>query len=164
MADKPQEALETYKAALEGLTDIPVKKEIYRKMAPLYMKVEDYWQSIVCFNSVLDLETDANARAVLLTKIAGNYKKLGDMEKCVAAAKQVYFLLSVNNERNLQACRALINLAGIYVHFEQTEEASITYKQFLEIFNESKTMPNDPNFVKLRDTAEEQLESLLGGD
>ena len=69
-------------------------------------------------------EHDPQAKAHLLTKIAGNLKKAESEEKCIQAGLEAHSLLcGVLGPKDLQSCRALVNLAGIYAHFGVNELA-----------------------------------------
>ena len=50
-------------------------KDIFRKMAPLHQQMENFENAVICLQKVLNVETDQQSKASLLTKIAGNYKK-----------------------------------------------------------------------------------------
>lgn len=96
------------------------------------------------------------SKAHLLTKIAGNYKKAEMADKCIESGTEAYSLLSKTlGKKDLQSCRALVNLAGIYAHFENNELALEQLQQFSLLFDESEEMKGDKNFVKLKQMVDE---------
>jgi len=64
-----------YQEILAELTRNEDRKDIHRKMAPLYQQQQNFLKAIESLEQVLSSEEDVQARAHLLTKIAGNYKK-----------------------------------------------------------------------------------------
>ena len=56
-------------------------------MAPLYTASQNYYEAIVCLRKVLSIEINPKAKAHLLSKIAGNYKKAGNEEECKKATE-----------------------------------------------------------------------------
>ena len=51
----------------------------------------------------------------LLTKMAGNYKKLNNMEKCVGASVDAFVLIKkVAGVEDAHTCRCLVNLGTVY--------------------------------------------------
>ena len=65
----------------------------------------------------------------LLTKMAGNYKKLNNMGKCVDASVDAFALIQkVVGPEDPHTCRCLINLASVYQHFERNDDAKDKFK------------------------------------
>lgn len=58
-------------------------KDIYRKMAPLHTKLENYVEAATCLKKVIESEDKEILKVGLLTKIAGNYKKADAAEECI---------------------------------------------------------------------------------
>ena len=90
-------------------------KDIYRKMAPLYQQLEDYQKAATCLQKVIDQEDQQMIKVGLLTKMAGNYKKLNNMEKCVKASVDAFVLIQrTAGAEDAQTCRCLVNLGTVY--------------------------------------------------
>lgn len=162
---QPLKALEIYVKLEEEIYDPMISKDIFRKMAPLHQQLENYEQAVTYLQKVLNVETDAQSKASLLTKIAGNYKKANKLELCVEAGQQAYdTLCNTVGKQDLQSCRALVNLGGIYMHFENNEKATEIFKQYLALFEATQEMKNDHNYAKLKEVVQGQLDSLEGGE
>lgn len=105
---------------------------------------------------MLALEQENQSRAHLLTKIAGNYKKAENADKCIQSGTEAFNLLCQTlGEKDLQSCRALVNLAGIHAHFENSELALEKLQQFSTLFEQSEEMQGDKNFIKLKEMVDE---------
>lgn len=63
---------------------------MYRKLAPLYNKVQRYSDAVEAYERVLKGEDDKLKKVELWTKIAGVSKKANHNEKAVSAAKEAY--------------------------------------------------------------------------
>jgi len=67
--------------------------------------------------------------------MAGNYKKANNKESCIKASKDAYELIKLlSGERDQQSCRCLFNLAQVYSHFEQADDAKACYTVFTELY------------------------------
>ena len=162
---QPLKALEIYLKLEEEIYDPAISKDIFRKMAPLHQQLENYELAVSYLQKVLNVETDAQSKASLLTKIAGNYKKANKMEPCIEAGQQAYdTLCNTLGKQDLQSCRALVNLGGIYMHFQNNEKATEIFKQYLALFEATEEMKNDHNYTKLKEVVQGQLDSLEGGE
>ena len=71
----------------------------------------------------------------LLTKMAGNYKKLNNMEQCVKASVDAFVLIQkVVGPEDAQTCRCLVNLGTVYQYFERNDDAKDKYRQYINMF------------------------------
>ena len=68
-------------------------KDIYRKMAPLHTKLENYAEAAKCLMKVIEEEDQEILKVGHLTKVAGNFKKANDEEACVKASHDAYELM-----------------------------------------------------------------------
>ena len=110
-------------------------KDIYRKIAPLYQQLEDYQKAANCLQKVIDQEDQQMIKVGLLTKMAGNYKKLNNMEQCVKASVDAFVLIQkVVGPEDAQTCRCLVNLGTVYQYFERNDDAKDKYRQYINMF------------------------------
>ena len=90
-------------------------KDIYRKMAPLYQKQENYTVAAQCLTNVISQEDQEILKVGHWTKVAGNYKKANNVAECVKASTTAYELMNqLAGEKDPQTCRCLINLGQVY--------------------------------------------------
>ena len=147
------------------------EKEIYRKMAPLYMEMKHFNNAIDCLKKVIEQEDQEVLKVNLLTKITGYYKKADLYELCLQASQDAYELIKrLRGTDDAQTWRCFLNIANVYQYFERTEEAKSRYQEFLNTF-ENYTINGEGGdwsqmgqFVKLRDIAQDALDEMEGGE
>ena len=133
-------------------------------MAPLFSNLDNYAEAIACLKKVIESETEEILKVGLLTKIAGNYKKLNDETNCIQNSLAAYNIIKrLQGEKNVQSCICLINLAGVYQHFDQKDEALRLYEEFITLFDQENWTGN-VKYEKLRDFAKAAIEEIKGGE
>ena len=65
-------------------------------MAPLLTQKGNYIEAAECLTKVLETEQQGLAKVGILTKIAGNYKKADQSEKCLENSLAAYELIKVH--------------------------------------------------------------------
>ena len=124
-------------------------------MAPLFSNLDNYAEAIACLKKVIESETEEILKVGLLTKIAGNYKKLNDETNCIQNSLAAYNIIKrLQGEKHVQSCICFINLAGVYQHFDKKDEALRLYEEFIELFEQEN----------LRDFAKAAIEDIKGGE
>ena len=69
----------------------------------------------------------------MLTKIAGNLKKAGDIQGTLEATEQAYNISKdCFGANDITTCRCLANLAAVNLYFDMKDEAKIKYQTYLD--------------------------------
>ena len=98
-------------------------------MAACFTSKQQYPEANECLGKVMELEDQETAKVGLYTKIAGNYKKADDKDKCLEAIKKALDLAEkIGGKKDLYSCKTLINYGDVQYYFEMTDEAKATYK------------------------------------
>ena len=99
----------------------------------------------------------------LLTKMAGNYKKLNNMGKCVEASVNAFVLIQkIVGPEDPQTCRCLVNLGTVYQYFERNDDAKDKYRQYINMFQANPAWANQKTYADLNDYAEAEIAEIDG--
>ena len=94
VANQIDEAIQLYTEVLNARSGGgEPTKDIYRAIAPLYTQKGNYIEAANSLFKVLEFEDQELSKVGILTKIAGNYKKVEDFEKCLDSSKAAYDLI-----------------------------------------------------------------------
>ncbi len=64
-------------------------------------------------------------------------------------------------KKDTQTCKCLINYGEVQYHFEEYDEAKLTYQSFLDMFEENKVeWEEQDGYKKLRDIAQTRIEEI----
>ena len=164
------EAIEIYSEVLEARDGAgEPTKDIHRAIAPLFSLKGKFVEAAESLGKVLELEDQQLAKVTLYTKIAGNYKKANDFDKCLENSDAAYKLMcKLQGQLDFQTQKCFINLADVYAHFEKKEEAKEKFNHFLQVFSEMDGLEGRPDWEldeklkKLKEFSEARLAELDG--